>query len=53
MTYNNYMNEEEKACDLNVKIIYDHDIKLQYCKLSNFQVGRDSHMIENISVSQH
>ena len=33
--------KEQKACDLNVKVIYDLDIKIQYCKHSDFQVGRD------------
>ena len=42
MTYNSYMNEEKKkACDLNVKVIYDLDIKFQYCNHSDFQVERD------------
>ena len=41
MTYNSYMNEDTKACDLNVKVIYDLDIKVLYCKYSDFQVGRD------------
>ena len=33
--------KKQKACDLNVKVIYDLDIKLQYCKHFDFQVGRD------------
>ena len=33
--------KKQKACDLNVKVIYDLDIKLQYCKHSDFQVGGD------------
>ena len=41
MTYNSYVNKGTKACDLNVKVIYDIDIKVLYCKHSDFQVGRD------------
>ena len=33
--------KKQKACDLNLKVIYDLDIQLQYCKHSDFQVGRD------------
>ena len=33
--------KKQKTCDLNVKVIYDLDIKLQYFKYSDFQVGRD------------
>ena len=41
----------QKACDLNVKVIYDLDIKVLYCKHSDFQVGEiRSYMIENIAV---
>ena len=33
--------KKQKACDLNAKVIYDLDIKLQYYKHSDFQVGID------------
>ena len=29
----------QKACDLNIEVIYNFDIKLQYCKHSDFQIG--------------
>ena len=31
--------KKQNACDLNVKVIYDLDIKLQYRKYSALQVG--------------
>ena len=39
MTYNSYVNEEtkkKKTYDLNVKVIYVLDIKVEYCKHSRY-----------------
>ena len=33
--------KKQKDLDINVKVIYDLDIKILYCKHSDFQVGRD------------
>ena len=45
MTYNSYVNEEKiKECDLNVKVIYDLDSNIQYCKHSDLQIGERFHL---------
>ena len=31
----------QKSFDRNIKVMYDLDIKVQYCKLSDFRAGSD------------